>query len=71
MEFAGNARNKILGLERHQVQNGLLVAGGILSLSVMILAGVRMLLAILGALGLVQLKKQMDEPVKLATPSPR
>ena len=71
LKLVGKPKDKILGLEPHQVQNGLLIAGGVLSFSVMILAGLRMLLAILGALGLIQMKKKIEDPMAFTSTSPR
>jgi hypothetical protein len=59
--LVGKEQKKILGFPVNRVQEGLLVAGGIFSLSIVIFTGIRAVLAILSALGLMQLKKQVEE----------
>jgi hypothetical protein len=47
------------------VQEGLLVAGGILSIAVVVFSGIRAVLAILSALGILQLKRKVEDTNKV------
>jgi len=72
IQVVGKEQKRILGLSAGRVKQGLLVVGGIFSLAVVILTGIRTILAILSALGLMQLKKQVEDthqeaPIHTAT----
>lgn len=64
-KIVGKPQQKILGLPAEKVRNGLLVAGGVISFTVVIISGIRAIITILGALGLLQLNKQMKESSKV------
>ena len=65
VKLVGKESRTILGLPPQKVQEGLLIAGGILSLFVVVFAGIRAILTLLSALGLLQLKKQVEDNSKV------
>jgi len=64
-KIVGKHQQKILGLPAEKVRKGLLVAGGVISFTVVIISGIRAIITILGALGLLQLNKQIKESPKV------
>jgi len=64
VKLVGKESRKILNLPPHKIQEGLLIAGGVLSLFVVVFTGIRAVLALLSALGLLQLKKQVEDNSK-------
>jgi len=65
IKLIGKESKRILGLPMQRVQEGLLIAGSVLSLFVVVFTGIRAMLAILSALGLLQLKKQVEDNSKV------
>ena len=61
VQLVGEESKKLLGIPSQKVQEGLLVAGGILSLAVVVFTGIRAVLAVLSALGIMQLKKKVED----------
>ncbi len=61
VQVVGKEQRRLLGLPIEKVKEGLLVAGGIFSLGIVVFTGIRAILAILSALGLMQLKKRVEE----------
>ena len=64
VKLIGKESKNILGLPPQRVREGLLIAGGVLSLFVVVLTGIRAALTVLSALGLLQLKKQVENNSK-------
>jgi repressor of nif and glnA expression len=61
VKLVGKESRNILGLPPQKIQEGLLVAGGILSIFVVVFAGIRAIIALLSTLGFLQLKKQVED----------
>ena len=61
----GEDSKKIIGIPVQRLQEGLLVAGGILSVAVVVFSGIRAVLAILSALGMMQLKQKVEDTNKV------
>jgi hypothetical protein len=64
IKLVGKESRRLLGLEPQKIQQGLLVVGGVLSLFVVVFTGIRAVLTLLSALGLLQLKKQVEDNSK-------
>jgi hypothetical protein len=64
VKLVGKESRKFLNLSPQKIQDGLLLVGGILSLFVVVFTGIRAVLALLSALGLLQLKKQVEDNSK-------
>ncbi len=63
-QIAGQPKKQLFGLSAEKWQTGLLIFGGLASAALMMVAGFRALVTLLGALGLIrQVKKQIDETV--------
>jgi hypothetical protein len=65
IKIVGEDLKKIIGIPVQRVQEGLLVAGGILSIAVVVFSGIRAVLAILSALGILQLKRKVEDTNKV------
>jgi hypothetical protein len=63
--LVGADSKKIIGIPVQRVQEGLLVAGGIFSIAVVVFSGIRAVLAILSALGIMQLKRKVEDTNKV------
>lgn len=64
VKLVGKESRKFFGLQPQRIQEGLLIAGGVFSLFVVVFTGIRAVLALLSALGLLQLKKQVEDNSK-------
>ena len=77
-DFVKGLRTKVIGapeksavpLSNKKVQKGLLVAGGVVSFLLMLLVGVRVIITILGAVGLIQARKKAEENTPTSPPHP-
>jgi repressor of nif and glnA expression len=61
VQVVGKEQKRIFGLSVGKAKERLLVVGGIFSLAIVVFTGIRTILAILSALGLMQLKKRVEE----------
>lgn len=77
-DFVKGLRTKIVGapekssthLSNKKVQKGLLVAGGVVSFLLMVLVGLRVIITILGAIGLIQVRKKVEKNIPSPPPQP-
>ncbi len=69
-QLVGEPAKQGVSLNNEKVQIGLVVLAFLLGGYMLLINGVRVVLTIVGTLGLLQLKKQVDEqPVKPSTPA--
>lgn len=76
IEFIRGLRTKLVGkphrrrvtISSEKIQKGVLIVGGVLSLTLIIITGVRVFITILGAIGIIQLKKQVEESASVHPP---
>jgi hypothetical protein len=77
-DFVKGLRTKVVGssekaavpISNKKVQKGLLVAGGVVSILLMLLVGVRVIITILGTVGLIQARKKGEESTPASPPHP-
>lgn len=68
-QFTGEPARKVFGIPAKSLQTGLLTLGAGASLIILLFAGIRVVISILSALGLLhQVKKQMKEKQTLTPP---
>lgn len=67
-QLVGAPTSGVLNSSSEKIRSGLLIAGGILGGAALMVAGVRTAIMILSALGIVQIKKKIDEttPMKIS-----
>lgn len=65
IQLVGEEKKSVLGIPSQKVQEGLLVAGGILSFAVVVFTGIRAVIAVLSALGIMQIKKKVEDSTQV------
>lgn len=70
LQFVGESARKILGIPTKRLQTGLLTIGAGASILLLLVAGIRVAVSILSALGLIhQVNKQMKEKQTVLPPT--
>jgi hypothetical protein len=60
-QLVGASTYKVLESSAEKMKSGLVIAGGIIGSAAIVIAGVRTVIAVLGALGIIHIKKKLDE----------
>ncbi len=76
IEFIRELRTKLIGkshqrrvtISSEKIQKGVLIVSGVFSLTLIIITGVRVFITILGAIGIIQIKKQVEESTSINPP---
>lgn len=76
IEFVRGLRTKLIGkpkrrrvrISSEKIQKGVLIVSGVFSLTLIVITGVRVLITILGAIGIIQIKKQVEESAPVQPP---
>lgn len=68
-QLVGAPTSRVLKSSANKMKSGLFIAGGIIGSAAIAIAGFRTVVTILSALGVVQIKKKLDETPKYKTPA--